>query len=296
MCDIRSVTKADAAYPSRFRELKAMPDKLYYRGSLPDDRPAVAIVGSRKCTPYGRQQACYFADTLARSGVAIISGMAFGVDSAAQRAALAAGGLSFAVLGCGVDICYPWPSRDLYNDLLRAGGILSEFEPGTKPEGWHFPVRNRLISALSDIVVVIEARPNSGSLITVDFALEQGRSVYALPGRVTDAYSEGCNALIAQGASVALSPEVILDELKKQRLLEKAAAPEEPVFLPLAPAAKQILKELSDDPLPLDALLTATALDPAEAAAALTELMLAGHAEECAPHAYVRALAPPVSG
>ena len=320
---VKTVRMNGSGYPERLKELPFMPKVLYYRGELPDDGPAAAIVGARRCTPYGRHQAAYFAQVLAANGVRIISGMALGIDEAAQRAALEAGGLSFAVLGSGADICYPPSNRDLYDKLLKQGGILSEFEPGEKPLPWHFPVRNRVISGLSDVVIVIEARPDSGSLITADLALEQGRSVYALPGRVTDAYSEGCNALIAQGASAALSPQMILDELKslpswkkrrgaggvtpgtgaipesnKASAADEARAPGTDAGLSpdtgcfpdtgLSPDARRILKKLSDDPVPLEDLLTACALSPEAGTAAIAELLIAGDAEETAFHFYVR--------
>ena len=141
----------------------------------------------------------------------MVSGMARGIDGIAQKAALEAGGASFAVLGCGVDICYPEENRELYDRLLQEGGILSEYPPGMPPEPKLFPPRNRIISGLSDLVLVIEARKKSGTLITVDMALEQGREVYALPGRVSDKLSDGCNRLIRQGAGVATCPEDILE-------------------------------------------------------------------------------------
>ena len=151
--------------------------------------PAAAIIGARLASGYGREQARRFARRLASRGITIISGMARGIDGIAQKAALDAGGRSYAVLGCGVDICYPEENRELYDRLLQEGGIISEYPPGTYPEARLFPQRNRIISGLSDLVLVIEARKKSGTLITVDMALEQGREVYALPGRVSDSLS-----------------------------------------------------------------------------------------------------------
>ena len=173
--------------------------------------PAAAIIGARLASGYGREQARRFARRLASRGITIISGMARGIDGIAQKAALDAGGRSYAVLGCGVDICYPEENRELYDRLLQEGGIISEYPPGTYPEARLFPQRNRIISGLSDLVLVIEARKKSGTLITVDMALEQGREVYALPGRVSDALSDGCNRLIRQGAGPATCPEDILE-------------------------------------------------------------------------------------
>ena len=213
----KCVCKGDSLYPEALQRISHHPGKLYYRGCLPAENiPAVAIVGARKCSGYGKEMAEWFAGALARAGVQIVSGMALGIDGVAQRAALRAGGKSFGVLGCGTDICYPGQNRDLYEMLLERGGILSEHCAGTPPLPGHFPSRNRLISALSDIVLVIEAKERSGSLITVDFALEQGKDVYALPGRTTDVMSCGCNRLIRQGAGIALEPSDILEMLREK--------------------------------------------------------------------------------
>lgn len=173
--------------------------------------PAAAIIGARLASGYGREQARRFSYRLASRGITIISGMARGIDGIAQMAALDAGGKSYAVLGCGVDICYPEENRKLYDRLLQQGGIISEYPPGTFPEARLFPQRNRIISGLADLVLVIEARKKSGTLITVDMALEQGREVFALPGRVSDSLSDGCNRLIRQGAGAATCPEDILE-------------------------------------------------------------------------------------
>ena len=210
----RCLLQTDSAYPAVLRQIRSAPGRLYVRGMLPDpDRPAVAIIGARRCSSYGRDMARLFAGALSAAGVQIISGMASGIDGIAQRAALETGGISFGVLGCGTDLCYPAGNRDLYEALLEKGGLLSEYPAGTPPVSGHFPARNRIISALSDAVLVIEAKERSGTLITVDFALEQGRDVYALPGRLTDGWSEGCNRLIRQGAGIALTPDDILEAL-----------------------------------------------------------------------------------
>lgn len=211
------VCKGDRLYPEALERIGHAPGRLYYRGELPAGNiPAVAIIGARKCSGYGKEMAEWFADALARAGVQIISGMALGIDGIAQRAALEAGGKSFGVLGCGTDVCYPGQNRDLYHALLEKGGVLSEHCAGTPPLPGHFPSRNRIISALSDIVLVVEAKERSGSLITVDFALEQGKDVYALPGRTTDVMSCGCNRLIRQGAGIALEPSDILEALREK--------------------------------------------------------------------------------
>ena len=201
---IRFIPWFSGDYPQRLLELADFPYAIYAKGKLPDlvSRKA-AIVGSRRCTPYGEKYAVEFGKVLAEYGIEIISGLARGVDGMGQRGALMGGGKTFAVLGSGPDVCYPREHIGLYMDILeQGGGILSEYPPGTPPLSWHFPARNRIISGLSDVVLVMEAGEKSGSLITVDMALEQGRDVYALPGPVNSTLSDGCNRLIRQGAGI----------------------------------------------------------------------------------------------
>lgn len=201
-------------YPASLRLIPDPPAVLFGKGRLPDqEKPSVAIIGARSCSLYGRTMAYEFARALAKEGVQIISGMARGIDGIGQKAALQAGGYSCGVLGCGVDICYPKENQELYDGLLKQGGILSEYLPGTQPKPVFFPPRNRIISGLADALLVVEARQKSGTLITVDMALEQGREVYVLPGRIGDPLSQGCNQLIAQGAAMAFSPRELLDNL-----------------------------------------------------------------------------------
>ena len=202
----------EQGFPEKLRQIPDPPFGIYYRGGLPENgRPAAAVIGARLASGYGRDQARRFSQKIASRGITVISGMARGIDGIAQRAALDEGGKSFAVLGCGVDICYPDENRDLYDRLLQEGGVISEYPPGTFPKAGLFPQRNRIISGLADLVLVIEARKKSGTLITVDMALEQGREVFALPGRVCDSLSDGCNRLIRQGAAPATCPEDILE-------------------------------------------------------------------------------------
>ena len=213
------VSKGAPGYPQALMQIRSAPRQIYVRGQLPEENaPAVAIIGARQCSSYGREMAQWFAGELAAAGVQIISGMARGVDGAAQLAALKAGGRSFGVLGCGTDICYPKENQQLYELLLERGGVLSEYPAGTPPLSCHFPGRNRIISALSDCVLVIEAKERSGTLITADFALEQGKDVFALPGRLTDRLSCGCNRLLAQGAGIVLTPQHLLELLYGKRL------------------------------------------------------------------------------
>ncbi len=203
-------------YPKRLKEIPDRPFALYCLGRLPDEeRPTVSVIGARNSSEYGKYAARLFAEKLALSGVQIVSGMARGIDGIAQQAATDLGKDSYAILGSGVDVCYPSENRYLYEKLIQCGGVISEYSPGTLPKPQFFPPRNRIISGLSDAVLVIEARQKSGTLITVDMALEQGREVFALPGRINDNLSSGCNSLIRQGASIATGPEDIIQYLRK---------------------------------------------------------------------------------
>ena len=214
--NIRCITKDDPEYPVKMKQYPSMPNKLYVKGRLPlAEKPAVAVIGARMCSPYGRIQAFRYAKVLSEAGIQIISGMALGIDSEGHKGALEGKMPTFAVLGSGVDVCYPRANRKLYERILwEGGGVISECPPGTQPMPWCFPARNRIISALADAVLIVEAKENSGSLITAGFALEQGKMVYAIPGAVTDALSRGCHKLIYDGAGIAYSPEIILEELE----------------------------------------------------------------------------------
>lgn len=202
-------------YPERLREIPYPPKGLYVLGRLPDERiPSVAIIGARDCSEYGRYVATCLGELMGREGIQVISGMARGIDGIGQKAALEAGGSSFGVLGNGVDICYPKANRDLYEELIKKGGLLSEYEPGTPARPQNFPARNRIVSGLADVVVVVEARMKSGTLITVDMALEQGREVYVVPGRITDRLSDGCNNLVKLGAGVILNGKDFVEDVR----------------------------------------------------------------------------------
>lgn len=208
------VSLEEERYPKKLSYIVNAPYALYYLGQLPQEKhKSVAIVGSRVRSAYGGQVAAKLASVLAANGVDVVSGMALGIDTDGQQAALEAGGKSYGVLGCGVDVCYPKSNGWLYEKLKEQGGILSEYPPGTKPLSVYFPQRNRIIAGLCDYTVVIEARLKSGSLITADFAMEQGREVYALPGRITDELSWGCNRLIQQGAGIVTDVYDFLGEI-----------------------------------------------------------------------------------
>lgn len=199
-------------YPDRLMHIYDYPLCLYYYGKLPDDDvPTVAIVGSRQNTTYGYNIAEAFAKSFANMGIQVISGLARGIDGASHKGAMDGGGYTCGVLGCGIDICYPRENIGLFTAMKASGGIVSEYSLGTAPHPGQFPVRNRIISGLSDVVIVVEARKKSGSLITVDSALEQNKEVMVVPGRIGDSLSEGCNELIKLGAAIITSPKDILD-------------------------------------------------------------------------------------
>lgn len=211
---IKFITKLDEEYPKKLRPLYNGPFSLYIKGKLPHiERKILAIVGTRNASAYGMELTKYFSQSLAASGVGIISGLARGIDTCAHKGALEVSGLTYGVLGCGIDICYPRENIDIYMEMQNHGAVISEYPPGEKPYASNFPMRNRIISGLSDGILVIEAKEKSGSLITVDMGLEQGKDIYAIPGRITDALSIGCNNLIKMGAKLVGSPDDILVEL-----------------------------------------------------------------------------------
>lgn len=207
------VLQEEEGFPQKLLEIPDPPYGLFYKGKLPEQKqPSVAVIGARECSEYGRFVAEELGRYLGSQGIQVISGMARGIDGISQQAALLAGGTSYGVLGCGVDICYPSQNRKLYEELIQKGGLLSTYAPGTKALPAYFPPRNRIVSGLADALIVIEARQKSGTLITVDMALEQGKDVYVVPGRITDRLSDGCNRLLTQGAGVFLSPESFTEE------------------------------------------------------------------------------------
>ena len=218
---IYMVTSGEDSFPVNLQNISDPPFALYYKGRLPEEElPGVAVIGARQCSEYGRYIAQELGKCLGENNIQVISGMASGIDGISQYSASQAGGRSFGVLGCGVDVCYPKSNRRLYDELVDSGGILSSYPPGTQPLKQFFPPRNRIVSGLADVLVVIEARQKSGTSITVEMALEQGKDIYAVPGRVTDRLSDGCNKMLREGAHVFLSPQDFLQELQ-QLLPEK---------------------------------------------------------------------------
>ncbi len=213
--DYKIVKKGDKDYPDRLRRIKDAPEKLYYRGNLPDQsKKSVAIVGARNCTDYGHTLAKIIAKVLSCNSVQVISGLAMGIDTSGHIGAIEAEKPTFAVLGCGVDMCFPSHNRNVYDKILDyGGGIIAEVDIGSPPLPHNFPLRNRIISGLSDVVIVVEARDKSGSLITADYALEQGKTIFACPGRIGDSLSRGTNNLIKQGAYILTSADDVLEHL-----------------------------------------------------------------------------------
>ena len=231
--DIFIITMADALYPDRLRNIYQPPLLLYGKGAMPlfDEEAAVAVVGTRSCTPYGIKCAEKLGYELTQQGGMVVSGMAKGVDGAAMRGALRFGGFTCGVLGGGVDVVYPAENRRLYEDIAATGVLLSEYPPQTLPEAWHFPVRNRIISGLSVAAVVVEAPVKSGALITAENAMEQGRDVFAIPGPVDAPNSAGCHRLIREGAILATCAWDILGEYESRfpHKLRRAAPPMPPL-------------------------------------------------------------------
>jgi DNA processing protein len=277
--DAHFVTCADPAYPPLLNDLPGAPPWLYIKGS-PEvlRRPLFAIVGSRNATPQGRRDATAFAQVLAEAGLTIISGLAEGIDTAAHEGGLAGNGSGVAVVGTGLDRVYPAKNRNLAHRLAAGGAIVSEFALGTPPRPGHFPRRNRLISGLALGVLVVEAAPQSGSLITARLAGEQGREVFAIPGSIHSPLSKGCHQLIRQGAKLVESAEDILEELRgswapTQRRASRPAeamAPE-----PDSPEAS-LLSCLDSTPTSLDQLVARSGLTVDRLSAMLLTLELEG--------------------
>lgn len=277
----------DAGYPRLLREIPGAPPLLYVRGALtPADEWAVAVVGTRSPTAYGREAARRLAGDLARAGITIVSGLALGVDAIAHAAALEAGGRTVAVLGCGVDRPYPERHRELAERIIAQGALVSDYPLGALPAAANFPPRNRIISGLSHGTLVVEAGARSGALITVEFALEQGRDVLAVPGSIFSRQSEGCLQLLRNGAALVASAGDVLAALD---LTTASAQSEARIELPADPVEAALLAELSYEPRHIDELGRAIELPAPTVAAALALLELKGLARQAAPMQYVRA-------
>lgn len=283
----RIVVSADDGYPALLKEIAAPPPVLYYRGDLLEtDRMAVAIVGTRRMTPYGREMTVKISSELARAGVTIVSGLARGVDGVAHQAALDAGGRTIAVLGSGVNRIYPPEHRNLAQRIAEQGAVMSDYLPNTPPDGVNFPPRNRIISGLSMGVVVVEAPDRSGALITVDFAADHGRDVFAVPGPATVANSSGCNRLIREGSRLVRSGDDVLEDL--QILRTREAVPLQQTF-PLSDGERRLLALMSTIPQHIDDLAVLCECSVSEVAGFLMMLELQGAVRNAGAQHYARA-------
>ncbi len=288
---VQVLTWDDPGYPTHLRQIPHPPPVLYIQGELtPQDEMAVALVGTRRASAYGRQVAETLARELAHHGVTVVSGLALGIDTVAHQAALEAGGRTLAVLGSGVDQIYPARNRGLALRVAAQGALISEYPLGTRPEAANFPPRNRIISGLSLAVVVVEAGERSGARITAEFAADQGREVFAVPGSIFSPSSVGCNRLIQQGAYPLLSPEDLLEQLRVDR---RAAQQQARELIPPEPDEASLLAHLDQEPRHVDDLVRAAALSPAEVNSLLTVMELKGLVRQVGPLQYVRAEATP---
>ena len=316
---IRFVTSEEENFPEKLKNIPDAPDYLFYRGELPDNNhPAVAVVGSRKCSMYGREMCLKFSESMARAGINIISGMASGVDGFAHRGAIKSGGKTTAVLGCGVDVCYPSMNRDIFDVLSdngsqsyytaisnleeklkdgqcprSFGGIISEYYPGEKALPYNFPLRNRIISGLADVLLVVEAGKKSGTFITVDHALEQGKEIFAIPGRIGDTVSDGCNSLIKNGAGLATEPEDIIDVLQSHYSILLAAEKrknkdKKDEALNLVGDERKVYECLEVVPVQINEVSARTGIDCGKLSGILVGLELKGMIEEVGKNLYIK--------
>jgi DNA processing protein len=293
---VRTLEREDAEYPALLRPVPTAPASLHVRGRLVDrDALAVALVGSRRATPYGLAVAETMAADLAARGVTVVSGLARGVDSAAHRGALRVGGRTIAVLGSGVDSVYPPENRRLADEIARQGALLSQFPPGTPPLPQNFPTRNAVIAGLSLAVVVIEAAERSGSLITARLAAELGREVLAVPGRVTAPESRGANRLIQDGAALALGWEDVVAALpdRWKTCVDTAASMTSAATGPSETddeSNRVILSLLGEDPVDIDRVIERSGLGAARVSATLLDLELSGRVRQIEGKRFVRAV------
>jgi len=282
---IKLITLDDEMYPARLRQIDQPPPVLYALGNLTEqDEWAVAVVGTRRVTHYGRQVAEEIAAFLAQNGVTVVSGLARGIDSIAHKAALDAGGRTIAVLGSGVDQIYPVENRDLAERMAASGAVLSDYALGTPPEAGNFPPRNRIIAGLSIAVVVVEAGERSGASITANFALEQGREVFALPGNIYSPQSKGTNRLIRDGAHPLLASEDLLEVLNLSMVTEHQKAR---IVLPANAVEAAIFEVLGHEPVHVDHIGQQARLPIEQISAALTLMELKGMVRQVGGMRYV---------
>ncbi|MBU0704698.1 MAG: DNA-processing protein DprA [Chloroflexi bacterium] len=288
----RTLTWESPDYPRLLHEIPDPPPVLYVKGTLTEeDAWAVAVVGTRRASVYGREVTRRLVSALARSGITIVSGLARGIDSEAHRAALEAGGRTVAVLGCGIDQVYPPEHRKLAQEIIAHGALISDYPVGTPPEGRNFPPRNRIISGLSLGVLITEAGMRSGARITADFAAEQGRDVFAVPGSILTRGSVGVNALIQEGAKVVLSPEDVLEELNLTMVIEHSEARQ---VLPADETEAALLSHLSAEPIHVDELQQQLKLPIAQVTSTLALMELKGMVRQAGGMKYIVAREPGV--
>ncbi len=285
--DAHALTWESEDYPASLRTLYDPPPVLFVKGRIaPTDAWGVALVGTRNPTAYGREVARQLATDLVRSQVTVVSGLARGIDACAHRAALDGGGRTLAVLGCGVDVIYPGEHRRLAQEISEAGALISDYPLGTQPEASNFPPRNRIISGLSLGVVVVEAGASSGALITAQFAVEQGREVFAVPGSILQRNSEGANRLIRDGARPVLGVEDILQELNLKQVAQESEAR---TLFPADDTEALLIRHLSAEPRHIDEVAHAAGLPMATAASTLVLMELKGLVRQVGGMSYVLA-------
>lgn len=283
---IHFISPNDEEYPDKLKSIYYAPGIIYYKGNIPDQNQVkIAMVGARNCTPYGKRIATMFAKELALHNVVVVSGMARGIDTAAHLGALEGGGSTVAVLGCGVNVCYPKENRNLMNQIINQGAVMSEIPVDAAPIAGNFPLRNRIISGLCDGVLIIEAANKSGSLITMDFALEQGRDVFAVPGRIMDPACEGSNRLLKMGAKPVTCVEDILEEYPQ--CLKNDVVYSEGNKTNLEGNEKIIFECITDEPVSVDQLIIKTGLMLNELQLALIKLEIMGLVEKLPRQQYV---------
>ena len=286
--NIRYLCCMDPDYPRQLLNTFDPPPAIFLRGAvLPGDELAVAVVGARKPTPYGLVMAEKLAKDLAAVGITVVSGLARGVDTSAHKGALVSGGRTIAVLGCGLDIVYPRENKKLMEQVGESGAVISEFPPGSPPEAWHFPARNRIISGLSLGTVVVEAGERSGALITANFALEQGRDVMAVPGYVTNPLSRGPHRLIKQGARLVEGAGDIVDELGLEKLFPLPDKDEQPA-MKISKEEEMIYRMLSLEPVSMESIINQSGLTAQKVMAAMMYLELKGLTKQLPGKLFIR--------
>ncbi len=289
---IKLVSKEDEEYPILLKETFEPPHILFYRGHLDTTRPKIAMVGSRKISPYGRAVADSFSSGLATLGITIVSGAAYGVDTESHKGALSVDGITEAVLGCGVDVAYPRSNKKLLEEISERGAVISEYLPGTQPTKYTFPARNRIIAGMCRGTLVVEAAQRSGALITADYALKENRDVFAIPGGIFTQGSIGCNKLIQQGAKLVLDIGDIISEYSdfiKNKTLSAKNDNMEKKFT-LSEEERRIYSLLTPDrPLSVDEIIyNLHGGDPASIAFLLLQLEIRGIIKSNEAHLYVR--------